>query len=231
MRTRTQLPPPEALAPLARRYELALPTTGMLDLPNLFERGGPLHLEIGTGNGIFLAHAARESPEMNFLGIEREPEFYWKMVKRLDREGIDNARTMRHDAWDVFEALPARCLDRVYCFFSDPWPKRRHARHRVMRTELLPELERLLKPGGEFWFKTDVGWYFNFAVTEFRRRIEVDAKAWEWVERRRLEEGSVREEGVVTNFERKGLEAGRVPWGFKLKWGEGRELFPATAAG
>jgi tRNA (guanine-N7-)-methyltransferase len=203
---------------LAERYEW-LPAEGkVLDWAELFGRQGARRIEIGTGNGLFLAEEAAREPGVDFLGIEREPEFYWKMVKRMDRAGLTNVRTTRLDAWDALELVPAGSVERVYCYFSDPWPKRRHAKNRVVQAELLPELERVLAPGGEFWFKSDVGWYFNLAVTVFRERAELGGGAWEFVERCRLEPPEVSGTGVMTNFERKGREAGREPWGFKARW-------------
>jgi len=204
-------PAPHSLPQGAQNLEIALGAlTPPLDWPALFGRGGPNGLEIGTGNGLFLAAEAARRPEMNFIGIERDPGFYCKMVKRCARAGLTNVRATRGDAIELLrDWLPALSLTRVYCYFSDPWPKRRHAERRVVNAALLPPLERVLAPGGEFWFKTDVGYYFNLAVTVFRER-----EGWRLTELGRVTPADPARGEVVTNFERKAREAGSLIWGF-----------------
>ena len=43
----------------------------------------------------------------------------------------------------------------VYVNFPDPWPKLRHAKHRLIRREFLDELSRIVKPGGRINLVTD----------------------------------------------------------------------------
>lgn len=213
--TRTRGPRPESIAPEVLAMELPLEDlTPPLDWTAVFGREAPSALEIGTGNGWFLESEAARLADYNFIGIEREPKFYWKMVKRCQRAGLANVRTYGGDAFDLLEPwLAAGSLDRVYCLFSDPWPKRRHADRRVVRHPFLAQLERLLCPGGQFHYKSDVHWYFNLAVTTFRER-----PGWEFVEIGRIHEPGGGEGEVVTNFERKGREAGREVWGFVARW-------------
>jgi len=44
-----------------------------LDLPMLFGNSNPVYLEIGFGNGEFLAELASRHPQRNYLGIEGPP--------------------------------------------------------------------------------------------------------------------------------------------------------------
>jgi len=182
-----------------------------LDWEALFGRSGPGAIEIGTGNGYFLAQEAARLPEFNFIGIEREPKFYYKMAKRCARAGLDNVCTVRGEAREFLERwLPPHSLDRLYCYFSDPWPKRRHRERRVFGPALPVLLERVLAPGGELWFKTDADFYFNLAVTVFRRR-----GGWRFIEIGRVPLAEPSPSEVPSNYERKAREAGTVVWGFK----------------
>ena len=232
---------PEVLALQLTEDELVAP----LDLEEIFvafndEPAESYAIEIGTGNGYLLEAEAARLPVWRFIGIEREPKFYWKMVKRCARTELTNVRTYGGDAFELIDLLPPASLDRIYCYFSDPWPKRRHADRRVVGPHLLPHLERLLKPHGEFWYKSDVHWFFNLAVTAFRER-----EGWEFTQigrihdaggeldpdneildsaqklsesTRMLETNATRDAaGVVTNFERKGREAGRQVWAFHAR--------------
>ena len=48
----------------------------------------------------------------------------------------------RGDAADVLDRLPDASLSRVYLFYPDPWPKRRHRKRRFVSTENLDRLAR-----------------------------------------------------------------------------------------
>lgn len=187
----------------------------------VIREGAPWVLEIGTGNGVFLVDEAARRPEARFLGVERDGEFFFKMKKRVMRHGLENVRCVRAEAEDVLDVLvPDGGLEEVILNFSDPWPKRRHRERRVFGPAFLERMERKLRPGGRLRFKTDVGWYFNLAVTDVRRR-----EGWTFESAGPADLGADREAsgaaeggGVVTNFERKGREQGRAIWGFVIRW-------------
>lgn len=205
----SQQPLLEPVSPLELPLnDLAAP----LDWEALFSRPARRAIEIGTGNGCFIAtEAARLAADWNFIGIEREREFYLKMVKRCERAGLANVRTTDMDALDVLEKwIAPGSIDRIYCLFSDPWPKRRHAERRVFTPETLPLFERVLAPGAEIRFKTDVPFLFNLTVTHFRQR-----GGWRFLAIGKLPPPDPEKGEVVTNFERKAREAGSEVWGFR----------------
>ena len=179
----------------------------------LFGRPGPNAIEIGTGNGMFIAGEAARRPETNFIGIERDKEFFWKMAARVARADLANVRASDLDAAEFLERwIPEASVERIVCLFSDPWPKRRHGARRVITPGNLPLLERVLTAGGELRFKTDVGWYFNLAVTALRRR-----GGWSFVEIGRLAPPDAGAGEVMTNYERKARDAGERIWGFTAR--------------
>jgi tRNA (guanine-N7-)-methyltransferase len=195
----------------ARKLELPLGEwTPPLDWGAVFGRGGAAAIEIGTGNGYFLEVEAGRLTDWNFIGIEREAEFYWKMVKRCARAGLTNVRATRLDALEFLrEWVPPGSLGRVYCYFSDPWPKRRHAARRVVTPDFPALLAPLLAPGGELRFKTDVGWYFNFAVTAFRAH-----GGWKFSAIGRVAPPNPRAGDPLSNFERRARDSSVEVWGF-----------------
>ena len=132
------------------------------------------------------------------------------MLKRVARAGLTNVLATPTDATDFLPVwLAERSVARLYCYFSDPWPKRRHAERRVFTGANMPIFERALAPGAELHFKTDVGWFFNLTLTVFRRR-----EAWtlEAIGRRPPPDAGRGE--VTTNFERRARAAGVEVWGF-----------------
>jgi tRNA (guanine-N7-)-methyltransferase len=56
--------------------------------------------------------------------------------------------------------LPRRCVSALHIYFPDPWPKRKHQRHRLI-IETFPELVQLaLVPAGRVYLRTDDRDYF-----------------------------------------------------------------------
>src|SRR5690606_25529071 len=58
-------------------------------------------------------------------------------------------------------------LERIYLNFSDPWPKKRHAKRRLTHVNFLEIYKEILKPQGEIHFKTDNQKFFEFSLNSF----------------------------------------------------------------
>jgi tRNA (guanine-N7-)-methyltransferase len=124
------------------------------------EPDGPFEIEIGSGKGTFLLQQAALEPETNFLGIEWTHEFYAYAADRIRRRReagkLTNVRMLHADA---SEFLRWRCPDGIarviHLYFSDPWPKSRHHKKRVIQHGLLAQVWRVLAPGGELRIVTD----------------------------------------------------------------------------
>ncbi len=144
-----------------------------LDIPpspeTLFGRPGPLVMEVGFGDGWFLAHLARQYPAWNLLGAEISVGSATRAFKRMRRERITNVRLYRGPArFVVRNLIPPRTLHRVYVNFPDPWPKKRHRERRLLCAPFFGLLSTRLADEGALWFTTDHAEYFAFALDEAR---------------------------------------------------------------
>lgn len=137
------------------------PDAGRLDPRQWFpEPDRPFELEIGSGKGTFLLQHASMHEEANFLGIEWAREFYLYAADRVRRRQqagqLTHVRLLNTDA-TVF--LRWRCPDAIvrviHLYFSDPWPKPRHHKKRVVQDAFLADAWRVLEPGGELRVVTD----------------------------------------------------------------------------
>ncbi len=133
-----------------------------LDLARVFPNAQPLELELGAGDGTFLVEWARAHPERNFLGVERLLGRLRKVDRKGSRAGLTNLRAIRLEAAYFLEYLvPRRSLAALHVYFPDPWPKRKHWRHRLVNAHFTEVAARALAPGGVVYLRTDNAEYFE----------------------------------------------------------------------
>lgn len=127
-----------------------------LNISGIYGRHGPLVVDLGCGDGAFLAKAGAENPNDNFLGIERLLGRVRRACRKIERAGLTNARVMRFEiSYAVERLLPVNSVATFYIMFPDPWPKRRHAPRRLISESFLPSLHRALQPDGTVRIATD----------------------------------------------------------------------------
>lgn len=136
-----------------------------LEREALFPANAPLELDVGCGEGSFLLEMAAHHPERRFLGLERLLGRVRKVCRRAERRRLTNVKVLRLESGYALEyVLPGAAFDRIHLLFPDPWPKKRHHRRRLVQPEIVPALARVLKPGGQLFFKSDHAAYFDEAV-------------------------------------------------------------------
>jgi tRNA (guanine-N7-)-methyltransferase len=169
----------------------------------------PLHVEIGSGKGTFLLQEAPNHPDINWLGMEYEREFFVYAADRIRRAGIPNIRMLYTDAADfVHWRLPDRSAHVIHLYFPDPWPKRKHNRRRMVQDRFLQDCTRVLVPGGELRVATDHLDYWAWMQEHFTRWT-APGQPFELLP---FEKPAGAKEGelVGTNFERKYRLEGRT---------------------
>lgn len=133
-----------------------------LNLAGLFPAAQSLEVELGSGDGSFLRDYAALHPERNFLGIERLLGRLRKLDRKGRRAGLKNLRVIRIESSYLLEyLLPPVQVDALHIYFPDPWPKRKHARHRLIGEHFPGLARRVLKPGGVVYLRTDDVPYFE----------------------------------------------------------------------
>ncbi|WP_265447288.1 tRNA (guanosine(46)-N7)-methyltransferase TrmB [Flexivirga meconopsidis] len=192
-----------------------------LDAAEVFGRSAPLVVEIGSGGGDCVVHAAQEHPELDFLAVEVWRPGVAQTIAKAVHEDVRNIRLMCADA---AQALPAMLGDgsvrELWTFFPDPWPKTKHHKRRLVQPEFADKVANLLKPQGVWRLATDwadYAWQIRDVVEECPalrnphagRLADPGDPA---VDPRGDHGGfAPRFDGrVLTRFERKGLRVGRV---------------------
>lgn len=144
-----------ALAALAPDLVLEAETLGELGLEACLGRSS-VGLDVGFGRGEVLIDLARRHPERAWLGVEVSRKRVGKTARRLLRAELQNARLVHAPAEFLLErVLPEGSISECWINFPDPWPKKRHHKRRLIRSEVVVRLARVLRPGAALHVATD----------------------------------------------------------------------------
>lgn len=137
----------------------------------IFGNDAPVHIEIGCGKGNFACGMAKKHPDVNFIAVERVSDVCCIALEKAkasaDERESDNLRFLIGDARILGENIKPHSLDCVYLNFSDPWPKKGHAKRRLTHRSFLELYKNLLKEDGILRLKTDNAGLFDFSLEEF----------------------------------------------------------------
>ena len=129
-----------------------------------FGRIAPLHVEIGVGKGDFLTELAARNPNVNYVGLEAQQGVLYFAARKAAARQLSNVRLLVFDAAHLTELFALAEVDRIYLNFSDPWPKKRHAKRRLTSELFLERYRAVLKADGELHFKTDNMGLFDYSL-------------------------------------------------------------------
>lgn len=166
----------------------------------------PLGVEIGFGNGEFLADLTQKNPEHYFLGIEIYLPGIAKALSRLEAcDGILRARVSQLPAQYVLaHQVKENSVDMIHVNHPDPWPKHKHHNRRIIQKEFAQVLVSRLKVGGTLCLASDVdelALWMQGILDQVPNLVNEAGKG-----------GFIpRPEGrIITKFEERGIKAGRI---------------------
>jgi tRNA (guanine-N7-)-methyltransferase len=142
---------------------------------NVFKKVAPLECEIGTGYGFFMMWHTQQNPHINFVGLDHRFKRSFDLAKKLDKLAFKNFRYLRARGERLGHIFGENELSKLYYFFPDPWPKKRHHKKRLFQKRFLDEAHRVLKTQGEILIKTDHDGYFEWMLDVIKNdsRFEV----------------------------------------------------------
>jgi len=174
-----------------------------IDPAAVFGRSAPLIVEIGSGQGHAIVHAASSRPETDFVAVEVFRAGLARTMLDADRAAADNLRLVEANAPEVLEhLLPEASVDELWVFFPDPWHKAKHNKRRLIAPAFVPIAARALRDGGTLRLATD---WEDYAL----QMRAVLAEAGEFAPEFEGEWAPRFDGRVMTAFERKGIAKGR----------------------
>ncbi len=122
-----------------------------------FARGPcPVELDMGCGKGRFLLELAQRYPERMIVGSDVMLGRLRRLQRKVERLGLENVELLRAENLELAAfQLPDRSVHRVHLLCPDPWPKARHRGRRLITSEFIGRLLRVLAPGGILHVATD----------------------------------------------------------------------------
>lgn len=188
----------------------------------------PLIIEIGSGQGENVAAAAAANPDTNFLALEVYEPGVAHTLLLAGKQNLTNVRIAQVNAPELFKTAESGVVSEVWTFFPDPWPKKKHHKRRIVQEPLAASIHTALEANGVWRIATDIedyalhvhevmdvldDWHNEGTITvslpiEHVGKGNADTAAD--LPHRDFTESERFEGRTLTNFEKKGLAAGRV---------------------
>lgn len=128
-----------------------------------FQNSLPITLEIGTGFGGFaVQYMEKNLHKENFIGLDYRFKRSFKLMNKLQNNTLSNYAFLSTNASKIPSFFGLEEIHKAFLFFSDPWPKKRHAKHRLCQDWFFNLLHPLLKKNALIYIKTDNTDYFSF---------------------------------------------------------------------
>ena len=160
----------------------------------------PIELDMGCGKGGFLLQLAERFPDRLILGSDVMLGRLRRVQRKVERRCLANVELLRASNLElVGYQLPDSCVTRLHLLCPDPWPKTRHRARRLVTSDFLARVARVLVPGGVLHLSTDHVPYLA-VLRQCVESLTLFAAA----------PGEIADiADIRTDFERKWLEAGK----------------------
>lgn len=115
----------------------------------------PIFIDIGCGDGQSAIQLASENPTACIIGVETHTPGIARGLMKAKEVGLGNLYMFHGDIWEIFDSKTDQIFDRVHLYFSDPWPKSRHHKRRLIQEEFLLTLKNYLLESSVLHIATD----------------------------------------------------------------------------
>jgi tRNA (guanine-N7-)-methyltransferase len=132
---------------------------------DLFGNRNPIYLEYCSGNGAWIAAKALAYPHINWIAVERKFTRVRKIWSKVKNHHLKNLIVICGEGHHVTsQFFPTNSISEVFINFPDPWPKKRHAKNRLIQRDFVNELHRILMTDGRMNFVTDDAPYSEWTI-------------------------------------------------------------------
>lgn len=132
-----------------------------------FKNNNPIVLELACGKGEYSVGLAKKFPDKNFIGIDIKGDRIARGSKRAIEAGLTNVAFLRTPITFLEEFFEENEVDEIWLIHPDPQPRDKEERKRLTNITYLNLYKKVLKPDGDFFFKTDNSGLFEYSLGTF----------------------------------------------------------------
>jgi tRNA (guanine-N7-)-methyltransferase len=164
-----------------------------------------VEMDLGCGKGGLALALAQRFPQRLVVACDVMLGRLRKVVNKARFAGLANIEIVRANGFDLLAyQVPPASVHRIHLVCPDPWPKKRHSARRLVNTEFLRRVVRVLAPAGVLHLATDDEEYCEHMLAAVSRipSLRADASG----------EAIADVTDIVTEFEKRWNQRGvRVP--------------------
>lgn len=131
-----------------------------------FASEAELLLDIGCGKGEFAVYMAQQAPSTLVIGLERRADRLATGCRLAAEQNLSNVRFWHGDALLLESAFAQGEVSTIWLNYPDPYPRRRHEKHRLLHPKFLRLYRWILKPGGSLHFRTDAPALYEYGLEQ-----------------------------------------------------------------
>jgi tRNA (guanine-N7-)-methyltransferase len=184
------------------RYHITSHAQILLDKSN-FKK---IILEIGFGNGENLINLAKENSQNLYIGSEVYMAGIGQVLGAINANELTNIRLITGDIRLLIDKINESVFDEVLIICPDPWPKLKHHKRRMINSEFLDSIYKVLNPDGHLFMSTD---WENYAES-INESINQNSDF-------KILNSSPYENITLTKFQQRAIEEGRKIYPFSLQ--------------
>ncbi len=127
-------------------------------------------LEIGFGSGENLINLSKKNPSRFFIGCEPYLNSHVKLLDKIVNNKIENLVIWPNDVRLIIKDFREQFFDIVLLLHPDPWPKKKHAKRRLIQQSFLNDIQKVMKKNGYIIISTDHDIMKSWILEQFNIR-------------------------------------------------------------
>lgn len=137
----------------------------------------PVYIEFCSGNGEWIINQAISKPYINWVAVEMDFPRVRKIWSKRTNRSLNNLFIVCGKAQEFISHYAGEdFFAKAFVHFPDPWPRKKHAKHRLLQSEFLLSLQHSLYNNGELHLLTDAEAYVEESIKAVK-----DLPAWRYL--------------------------------------------------
>ena len=178
-----------------------------------FNENSEYILDVGTGYGETSIFLAKQFSDKVVISCEKYIDGNIILLKNIETNNINNILLHNGNVYNVLDITNKKYFRLVWIFFPDPWPKNRHAKRRLITSEFLIKLHKILKKNGEIYIATDSIIYVRFILNSLYKCKDY----FLWVNQSKMNLHIKDYFNIETKYYKKAINSNRKPSLFILR--------------